>query len=100
LDDIITTKRCASCPELVLYWGPEALRNASVCCSPVCEALWDALTPGVWGLDGAPCIRYLAFTIAEVKLHDVAVQVMLGAMLIDARHAALEDREKAFHRVR
>lgn len=48
MNDIITTKRCASCPEMVLYWGPAALRNASVWCSEVCEVLWDAITPGAW----------------------------------------------------
>lgn len=48
MDDIIIMKRCASCPEMVLYWGPTSLRNASVWCSDVCEALWDAITPGRW----------------------------------------------------
>jgi hypothetical protein len=38
--------------------------------------------------------------VAELKLSDVAVQVLTAAMLIDALHAALEDREAAFQRVR
>src|SRR5207248_11749774 len=34
--------------------------------------------------------------IAEIELRQVAVQVLLGAMLINALHAALEDRIEAF----
>jgi len=33
-----------------------------------------------------------AIAIAEIKLSEIAVQVLLAAMLIDALHAALEDR--------
>ena len=36
-----------------------------------------------------------AVRIAEIELGEVAVKVTLGAMLIDAYHAALEDREEA-----
>ena len=39
---------------------------------------------------------WLPVAVAEIKLGHVAVQVALGAMLIDATHAALEDREVAF----
>src|SRR5690348_8791435 len=38
--------------------------------------------------------------IAEVEFSKVAVQMLLAAMLIDALHAALEDRKEAFDRVR
>jgi hypothetical protein len=38
--------------------------------------------------------------VAEIKLSHVAVKVTLAAMLIDAGHAALEDGEVAFNRVR
>src|SRR5437899_1255287 len=38
----------------------------------------------------------LAIAIAEIEFSKVAVQVIVPAMLIDALHAALEDREKAF----
>jgi len=38
--------------------------------------------------------------VAELELGDVAVQVLLAAVLIDALHAALEDGEVAFDRVR
>ena len=34
-----------------------------------------------------------AAVVAEIELGEVAVQVGLAAMLIDAVHAALEDRE-------
>ena len=33
-----------------------------------------------------------AIGIAEIKLREIAVQVLLAAMLVDALHAALEDR--------
>jgi hypothetical protein len=41
-----------------------------------------------------------ARVVAEVKLGKVAVQVLFFAMLIDAFHAALEDREITLDRVR
>jgi hypothetical protein len=37
--------------------------------------------------------------VAELELRDIPMQMLLGAMLIDALHAALEDREAAFNRV-
>jgi len=37
--------------------------------------------------------------VAEIKLGEIAVQVFLAAMLVDAAHPALEDREKAFNGV-
>jgi hypothetical protein len=37
-----------------------------------------------------------ALIVAKIKFGKVAMQVLLAAMLIDALHAALEDREKAF----
>jgi hypothetical protein len=40
-----------------------------------------------------------AIRIAEVELGEVAVKVPLGAVLIDAGHSALEDREIAFNGV-
>jgi hypothetical protein len=41
-----------------------------------------------------------AVVVTELKLRDVAVQMLLGAMLIDALHAALENRKAAFDSVR
>ena len=40
-----------------------------------------------------------AVVVAEIKLGQIAVQCFFAAMLIDALHAALEDREVAFNRV-
>ncbi len=40
-----------------------------------------------------------AIVVAEVELRKVAVQVVMGAVLIDALHAALEHGEKALHGV-
>ena len=37
--------------------------------------------------------------IAEIKLGEVTVQMLLAAMLIDALHAAFEDLNRAFDRV-
>ncbi len=37
--------------------------------------------------------------IAEVKFREIAVQMFLGAVLVDALHAALENREEAFDRI-
>ena len=41
-----------------------------------------------------------AVAVAEIELRQIAVQMLFAAMLIDALHAALEDREEAFDRVR
>ncbi len=41
-----------------------------------------------------------AVAVPEVELGKVAVKVLLPAMLIDALHSALEDREVAFDGVR
>jgi hypothetical protein len=40
-----------------------------------------------------------ALIVAELKFREIAVQVLLGAMLIDALHAAPEDAESALDRV-
>ena len=37
----------------------------------------------------------VAVVVAEIELREIAVQVLLVAVLIDAPHAALEDREVA-----
>jgi len=54
------------------------------------------------GLDGAVNVAVAEFDaviVAEVKFREVAVQVLLAAVLIDAAHAALEDREEALDRI-
>ena len=42
----------------------------------------------------------LTVRVAELELRNVAVKVLLGAMLVDTLHAALEDRKRALNRVR
>lgn len=37
--------------------------------------------------------------VAEVELRQIPMQVLLAAVLIDAIHAAFEDREVAFDRI-
>ena len=37
-----------------------------------------------------------AMVVAEVKFREIAVQMLLVAVLINSLHAALEDRERAF----
>src|SRR6185369_1567563 len=45
-------------------------------------------------------IGNVAGRIAEIELCQIAMQVLFGAMLIDALHAAFEDREITLNRVR
>src|SRR5205823_12408892 len=42
----------------------------------------------------------LSIAVTELKLGEVTVQMLLGAMLIDATHTALEDAERALNGVR
>lgn len=44
-------------------------------------------------------IADLASVVAEIELGKITVQVLLPAVLINAAHAAFEDREKAFNRI-
>ena len=52
---------------------------------------------------GSPFVVYPIgnpIVVPELEFGRVAVQVLLGAMLVDALHAPLEDREVALNRVR
>ena len=40
-----------------------------------------------------------AVIVAEIKLRQIAVQVLLAAVLVDAAHSTLEHREVAFDRI-
>src|SRR3546814_7994323 len=40
-----------------------------------------------------------AVGVTEIKLRQIAVQMLLAAMLVDAAHPTFEDREKAFNGV-
>lgn len=54
------------------------------------------------GLDGAVDVAIAeldAVIVAEVKFREIAVQMLLAAVLIDAAHPALEDREEALDRI-
>lgn len=48
MDEVTLLKRCAICPESVIYKGPRLLSNASVFCDATCQRIWDAITPGEW----------------------------------------------------
>jgi len=57
-----------------------------------------ALT-GLNGRNGAGFIinaQRLAMVIAEIKFGQIAMQMLLAAMLVHAAHTALENREVAF----
>lgn len=48
--------RCRVCGLPVLFLGPEALANSKRLCSPVCVAIDDAMTPGMW-LDASVALQ-------------------------------------------
>ena len=57
------------------------------------EALADDTTKGTFGATFILDADRTAMTISEIELCKIAVKMPLGAVLIDALHAALEDRE-------
>ena len=61
---------------------------------------FDALEGGCGAILVSPAERRGAVVVAEIELREVAVQVLLSAVLTDATYAALEDQELAFNRVR
>ena len=66
---------------------------------PISQALTADLLQGAIGALLVIPVQRRAVVVAEVKFREVAVQMLFGAMLIDALHAALEDAEIAFNRV-
>src|SRR5690606_16137101 len=66
---------------------------------PISEALSDHASNGHFGAVGIIYAKGDAVAVAEIELGKVAVQVLLGDVLVDALHAALEDRIVAFDRV-
>ena len=62
-------------------------------CQPLAFALFDRK-------DGTLSVRHSPGVIAEIKFGQIAVQVLFGAVLIDALHAAFEDAEIALDGVR
>lgn len=67
---------------------------------PIGEALADDAAKGIPGAVLIVATQRNSVVIAELELAYVAVQVLLLAVLIDALHAALKDRERTFNRVR
>jgi hypothetical protein len=69
----------------------------------VTPPIGQTLTSSALNREGAPFgivhAQGNAVRISEIELAQIAVQVLLGAMLIDALHASLEDRIVAFNRV-
>ena len=64
---------------------------------PICQPL------PFRALDGKGCtfsIGNHAGVVAKIKFRQIAMQMLLAAMLVDAFHAAFEDREIAFDGVR
>ena len=51
------------------------------------------------GFGAAFCVGDLAIAVAKIEFMQVALRVLLAAVLIDAAHAALEDREKSLDRI-
>src|ERR1700735_668047 len=79
---------------------PFAARAPRADSGPICQSL-----PGN-SLKRAACASIIihakrnAVAVAEIKLREITVQMLFGAMLVDALHAALEDRIVALNRVR
>src|SRR5439155_2629570 len=60
------------------------------------QPLADCADDRLLGAGGVIDPELGASVVAEIKFGEVAVQMPLGAMLIDADHAALEHGEEAF----
>ena len=63
---------------------------------PIGEPLADDALNGARGTLYVIYAQPDAVAIAEIELRQIAVQMLLAAMLVDALHAALEDRVVAF----
>jgi hypothetical protein len=48
VDEVTLIKRCAVCPESIVYQGPRLLQNARVYCDETCARIDDVLLPGQW----------------------------------------------------
>lgn len=82
-------------------------RRRAACClrergftnPPIGEALAADALQGIVAAFNIANTKLSAIVVAEIELGEVAEQVLLSAVLVDAFHAALEDREEAFNRV-
>ena len=68
----------------------------SVTSRPIGQPLADDALHGAGGALHVIYAEPNAIAIAEIELRQIAVQMLLAAMLVDALHAALEDRVVAF----
>jgi hypothetical protein len=59
---------------------------------PIRESLTGCTQNGLIGPVLIVNAKRNAVAVAEIKLRQIAVQMLLSAMLVDALHAALEDR--------
>lgn len=77
-----------------------AFSLASASSGLVGEALADNALERLVGAHGIVNAQRNTSIVAEIKLLQVAVEVTLATVLVNALHAALKDREVAFDRVR
>src|SRR5208282_220723 len=71
----------------------------SVMSCPVFEALADDTLDHTRGTLYVIYAQPNAIAIAEIELRQIAVQMLLATVLVDALHAALEDRVVALNRI-
>ena len=62
------------------------------------QALADDASGQIFGAHGVVNAKQ-SVVMAEIKLRQITVQMLFGAVLVGAAHPALEDREIAFDRV-
>lgn len=78
-------------PALILKFGLVRL--------PICEALAFHAPDRGEGAVNITIAKPDAVIVAEIKFGQITMQVLFFTVLIDAFHAALEDRERALNRV-
>src|ERR1700687_1328170 len=71
----------------------------SVTSRPIGQSLADSALNRAGGTLNIIYAEPNAVAISEIEFRKITVQMLLGAMLIDALHAALENRVVAFDRV-
>src|SRR5476649_2336447 len=67
---------------------------------PIRQALSSNTLQGHIGAHIVGIAQLNAVVHAEIELCQIALQMLLAAMLVSANHAALEHRKEAFQRVR
>jgi len=46
--ELVKLAPCIICADPVIYAGPTLLQNGPRICSPTCDRIWNAITPGIW----------------------------------------------------